>query len=439
MNKWKCWRAAVCLCLAGLLSGCAMTVEQMYCLPRRSEHYEALQAVMEQAMGSLEYSAPVAGENQQIVQMADLDGDGRSEVLLFAKGGEELPLKILIFAPNAEGYEYVTTIESAGTAFERVEYIQMDGKPGLELVVGRQLSEQVAGNVSIYQYNDGQPKQLLNTNYLKFLTSDLDADGRCDLFVIQSAEPEHTAAMACLYSIPGMQLQRSAQAELSPAGTKLKRMITGTLQTGQRAVFVASTAGEDAIVTDVFSLIDGNLTNVALADDSGNGVNTLRNYYVYADDIDQDGVVELPELITLKTPEDASAESQHMILWYALTDTGARVQKRYTYHNYLEGWYLELDAESANRICLLRDDADGYQFHLWQGREQRVALFTIYRLTGDARMQVVQQQELQELYKTDNVVYAVQLEPAAVDYGITLDVITRRFHLIQTDWNTGEM
>ena len=54
-------------------------------------------------------------------------------------------------------------------------------------------------------------------------------------------------------------------------------------------------------------------------------------------------------------------------------------------------------------------------------------------------MNVVQQEDLQEVYKTDNVVYAVKLEPAALDYGITLEVIMKRFHLIQTDWNTGEM
>lgn len=441
MKKWKRFGAAALIFgVCAITSGCAMTVEQMYCLPQRSERYENLQVVMDQAMDSLEYSAPVAGENQQIVQMADLSGDGNSEIILFAKGGEEMPLKILIFAPEGDGYSYVTTIESAGTGFDQVEYIQMDGRPGLEIVVGRQVSEQVLGNVSVYSYNDGQPKQMLNTNYIKFLTCDLDADGLCDLFVIHPGMEDADRAWACLYSIQSGEMERSAEAELSVSAENLKRIITGNLQTGERAVFVASTAGEEAIITDVFSLVQRSFVNVSFSSEAGTSVNTLRNYYVYADDIDMDGVVELPDLITLKTPADeAGTTSQHMIRWYSLTHDAEQVDKMYTYHNYLEGWYLELDEEAASRTFLLRDTSGGYQFHLWEDREDRKLLFTIYRMTGEERMNVVQQEELQEVYKTDNVVYAVKLEQAASDYGITLEVLTKRFHLIQTDWNTGEM
>lgn len=441
MKKWKKQVVAALAFVSALMtSGCAMTVEQMYCLPQRSERYENLQVVMDQAMDSLEYSAPVAGENQQIVQMADLSGDGNSEIILFAKGGEEMPLKILIFTPYGDGYSYVTTIESTGTGFDQVEYVQMDGKPGLELIVGRQVSEQVLGNVSVYSYNEGQPKQLLNTNYIKFLTCDLDADGLYDLFVIHPGMEDGDRAVASLYSIPAGEVERSAEAELSVPGENLKRIITGTLQSGERAVFVASTAGEEAIITDVFSLVGDTFVNVSFSSEAGTSVNTLRNYYVYADDIDMDGVVELPDLITLKTPADETGvASQHMIRWYSLTNEAQQVDKLYTYHNYLEGWYLELDEESASRTFLLRDDSGGYQFHLWEEREDRKLLFTIYRMTGEERMNVVQQDELQEVYKTDNVVYAVKLERAALEQGITLEELTKRFHLIQTDWNTGEM
>ena len=60
-----------------LFTGCAMrTVEDMYALPKRSEEYNQFQSVVDSAMVGLTYSAPISGENQQTVQMADLDGDG---------------------------------------------------------------------------------------------------------------------------------------------------------------------------------------------------------------------------------------------------------------------------------------------------------------------------------------------------------------------------
>lgn len=82
----------------GLLSGCALrTVDEMYAIPKRSEEYNNLQSAIDSAMYGLTYSAPVSGEHQQSVQMADLDGDGVEEYLVFAQGNSAKPLQILIF------------------------------------------------------------------------------------------------------------------------------------------------------------------------------------------------------------------------------------------------------------------------------------------------------------------------------------------------------
>ena len=85
------------LIAALLLPGCAMrTVDQMYCLPKRTEDHNNLQVAVDAAMVDLEYCAPLSGENQQTLQSADLDGDGDDEYLLYAKGSSEMPLRIMI-------------------------------------------------------------------------------------------------------------------------------------------------------------------------------------------------------------------------------------------------------------------------------------------------------------------------------------------------------
>lgn len=419
------------------LSGCVMTVDQMYRIPKRSQRYEDLQIQIDSAMGNMLYSAPVSGENRQTVQMADLDGDGHSEIIVFAKSTDEDPMKLLIFFPTEDGYELKYTLDSTGTAFDQVEYIQMDGQPGLELVVGHQLSDQVLRNMSVYTFSGDTVRLLMNANYSKLMSCDLNKDGCGDLFLIHPGEQENDNAFAMLYTVGG-EVTRSAEAELSVPVENLKRIITGVLESGENAVYVASKAGEEAILTDIFALVDGNLKNISLSSEAGTSVQTLRNFYVYADDIDRDGVIELPSLISMADPKERSGESsQHLIRWYSMRANGETVDKMLTYHNFVDGWYIELEEDYSRDIKVTVSESGGYEFHLYDqatGITQR--LFTIYTLTGEQRIDVAQREELQELLKTDHVVYAAELEE---NIPISIEVLRERFRLIQVYWKTGEM
>lgn len=430
---------AFVLILSMLFGGCATTVEQMYRLPRRSERFEDLQSQIEIAMTGMEYSAPAAGENQQTVQMADLTGDGVSEVIVFARGTDADPMKLLIFTPAQEGYRLMSVLESAGTAFDQVEYVQMDTQPGLELAVGRQVSDKVMRNLTVYTFAGEQTRQIMNTNYTKFLACDMDEDGLSDLVVIHPGQQEGENAYAALYRILDGVPYRSAEAGLSATVDSLKRIITGRLESGEKAVFVASTAGEESLVTDVFALVDGSFTNVSLSADTGTSVATLRNYYVYADDIDSDGVVELPYLVTMiSTGAQRMTQREHLIRWYAMTSGGTEVIKMYTYHNYLDGWYVELNRDMALRMFVTNDEQGGYQFYLRSG-ETAELLFTLYSLTGEERLTAAKEGDLIEILKTDTAVYCARLTEDAGDHGITQESLSGAFRLIQMDWKSGEM
>ena len=424
--------------MAALLSGCVMTVDQMYRIPRRSERYEDLQIQIDNAMGKMVYSAPVSGENRQTVQMADLDGDGHSEIIVFAKDTDADPMKVLILFAVTDGYELRYVLESTGTAFDQVLYAQLDGLPGMELIVGHQLSDQVLRNMSAYSFSGETVRMLMNANYSKLLSCDLNTDGCEDLFLIHPGQGEDEHAFATLYSAVDGQVVRSAEAELSVTVENLKRIITGTLESGEKAVFVASKAGEESLLTDIFALVDGNLKNVSASSEEGTSVQTLRNYYVYADDIDRDGIVELPELISMQAPQSRSlGATQHMIRWYSMDASGQRVTKMYTYHNYVDGWYMELEEEYSRDIRVDVDGSGGYQLHLYnQSTGESNLLFTLYTLTGEERMNVAQQEDLQEILKTDHVVYAARMGENSLT---GIDTLRKNFHLIQVYWKTGEM
>lgn len=428
------------LSAALLLSGCNMrTVGQMYQLPRRSDDFNNLQSAIDSAMSDLEYSGPRAGENRQTVHIADLDGDEDSEYLVFAKGNDEHPLRILIFDQVDETFSHVDTIKSNGSAFDLVEYVQMDGKGGVEIVVGSQLSDQVLRSVSVYTFADGQIQQLMSANYTKFLTEDLDEDGYYELFLLRPGQTDTDKGIAELYRVKNGAMERSNEMNMSAPADKLKRIIVGKLHDGKKAVYAASTAGETSLITDVYAFVDDRLSNVSLSNESGTSVKTLRNYYVYADDIDNDLVVELPFLIPMQPlEEETGTDRQELIRWYAMKSDGVEVDKLHTYHNFVGGWYLELDSTVAHRISV-KQVGNTYEFYLWDEQfRYNQPVMVIYALSGQNREEQSREDGRFVLYKTDSITYAATLKIAATSCKITQENLPKAFHLIHQDWKTGE-
>ena len=439
--KKKIFIITVLFVAALVLTGCSIkTVEQLYRLPKRSAAYTNLQAAIDQAMHGLEYCAPLTGENQQNVQMTDLDGDGEDEYLVFAKSTSEKPLRILVFGNRDGVYTNTDTIECNGLSFDQVEYVDMDGVPGKELVVGRQLSNQVIRSVSVYQYTPDGIVQLATMNYNKFLCVDLDGNNQMELFLLGPGQTEMDKGIAELYSMKNGAIERYNEVLMSQPVSMLKRVITGKLDGGKQAVFVASAVADTSLVTDVYTVIDEKLENVTLANESGTGIQTMRNYYVYADDIDNDGVVELPHLITMKPMVEGStdADKHHLICWYAMTTEGAEVNKMYTYHNFVGGWYMQFSEELSFKLTVI-NLGNQYEFYLWnKSYTNTVKIMTVYELTGQGREEQALTDSRFILLKTESVLYAAKLEDVAQRHDLSQEKVVYSFRLIQQDWKTGE-
>lgn len=436
----KKWILLLSCVMALLLAGCgASTVEDMYAPPRRSEAFNELQTAIDRAMVDMEYAAPVSGENRQTVQMADLDGDGVEEYILFARASSDNPLRILAFRQETDGdCVLFQVIQSAGAAFEQVEYVDVDGAPGCEIVVGRQVSDQLQRTLSVFSFAGGEARQLLSAGYNKYLSCDLNADGLKDLMLLRSGETETDMGHAVLYSYADGALQRSREAELSQQGTSIKRITVGALHGGETAVFVASSVEDRAILTDVFTLLEDEFINISFSREAGNSVQTLRNYYVYGEDLNEDGVMELPFLITMKAAAGDDSGEQHLIRWYSLDIDGREINKLYTYHNYAGGWYLQLDSTWAPRVSVVQEGSI-YTFYLWdESYVSAQVLFTIYSLTGSSREEQAVQDGRFRLHSSDAVVYAAELSEAAAEIGLIEDNLINSFRLIHRDWNTGE-
>jgi len=245
--------------------------------------------------------------------------------------------------------------------------------------------------------------------------------------------------MAVLYHYGNGQIERSVEMQLSQDPANIRRIMHGKLNDGKPAVFVASSVDQTAIVTDVLTLRNHALTNIAVSGDVNTSVHTLRNYYVYAEDIDEDGVVEIPSTITMKPVSYwTDDEEKYFLRWYSFDENGWEYDKLFTFHNFVGGWYLQLDSSWASRITV--EQYNGvYKFYLWDESYQAATpLFTLYVFTGSARDEDAVRDGRFAVYRAEGVAYSASLEEAAIEYGITEDYLIDSFRLIRKDWQTGE-
>lgn len=439
--KRRILTAMLFLLTALLFSGCTMrTVEQMYALPKRSEEFNEMQSAIDTAMYGMTYASPQSGENQQTVQMADLNGDGVEEIIVFAKGASEKPLQVLIFTHDADGnVRTMETIGSNGLAFEQVEYVDFDDRPGKELVVGIRVGEQVQRSLAVYTFQNNDAELMLLNGYSKFITCDLDKNGRSELMVFRQGEVELQRAMAVLYQTKNGQIERSLELSMSGKAEDIRRIMQGSLQNGTSAVYVASAPEANVMVTDVLTLKGDSFVNLTYSGDVNTSIPTLRNFYVYSEDIDGDGVVEIPSTVTMKPLSMwQTAEHRQFLRWYALDENGWEYNKLFTFHNFVGGWYLRLHNTWASRITVEQDNGV-YRFYLWDESYQIASsLFTLYVFTGSNRDEEAVKDGRFALYRSEGVAYAASLNVAAAEYDITEDYLIESFRLIRQDWQTGE-
>ena len=350
------------LLLLSLLTGCAFSgAEELYALPRRSDVFLELEEAIDGVMQGASYAAPLSGTNRRSIQNADLDGDGVEEVLVFARtnnGGR--PLKVYVFRQQNADFLLSCTIEFDGAAFDSVQFVQLDGSPGMEMVVSTRISGQVLRFLGVYRVQGERAAELLSTGCSSYTVTDLNGDALDDLIVL-SDETGSSNGLAEYYRWHEDMLRRSGEAELSVSAANVKRIITGNVAESVPAVFVASTFDADNIITDVFvAPQDGAFQNVVYqTEETELSTSTVRSYYVYSTDIDNDGVIELPYIEPLQAiPNDSASREQYCITWYNLLPDGTHAEKLVTYHNYSEGWYLQVPSDMRPMLSVTtREDS----------------------------------------------------------------------------------
>lgn len=444
---------AAALALSAILSGCGgfhmeFNPEALYALPELPAKYTELNAQLGAILeDGAEYAAPAAGANIQPVQLTDLDGDGQQEaVAFFRKAEDEKPLKIYIFSAVGDRYERSAVIEGSGASVYSVVYSDLDGDGRTELIVGWRVSAELQA-LSVYALSPAGPQELLRSvSYIRYANADLDGDGLRELLVLHA--DEEGAGVADYYDWQqGGTLQNVSSVRLSVTMAELNqgRVISGALRDGRPAVFVTGVTTPESpeltasAVTDILTVPERELTNAALSSTTGvtGAVNVFRG--LYPTDIDGDGAIEVP------SPAGAplSGAYDQRVDWMSYNGAGEAEVALRTYHNVEDGWYLQLPEAWVGQVEAERTTAGGdssVSFYLLSEAGVRgAAILRITTLTGSGREVRSTRGGRFPLSRQSDVIYTAELpETPPWDQSMTAEEVCAAFSLIAREWIPAE-
>lgn len=431
----KCILLLAGLALAAVLSGCTVfdsSVEQLFTLPRMAPEYTGLSQQLDSLISQgYEYASPSGGRNIQSVQMVDLEDDGRQEALVFLRrSADEKPLKIMVYRLDGDdSYSLLCTIESSGTAVDSVYYQDLNGDGRQELIVGWRISADVQ-TLAAYSI-EPEPVALMSCGYSRFSIQDLNGDGAPSLLVIR-ADGE-LGPVAEFYGWQEEQMGVSYRCRLSSSMTALNRgsVVTGMADRDTPAVFITGVDTTSMAVTDILIYRpEAGLVNVALDKTSGVSAAVYPYRQLAPQDIDGDGVTEIP----CPLGDSAAEQTDGLVSWMSWQSDGRFQQTAKTYHSLSSGWYFTIPASwwSWEVDAVTGGIQNESQMTL---RINGDSVLTIYTITGENRDNRSRMGSRIVLRRQATTVYAGEVYEIAPYYGMDEDLLRRSFSLIVGSWS----
>jgi len=275
---------------------------------------EIKQVVSSRYETELKYINPIKGEHTNSTQFVDLDNDGVDEVLIFHKMERaSAPLRVMLLYQTEYGWQMNETIEGIGFDISRIEYSDLNADGKMEILVGWQGGNTTKKGLSIYSYDSGILEQSFETSYTEFAVGDMSGNGQLELLIIELDRTEGVSN-ATIYDSNFSYLDET---QMEGFINGYYNDVVGYAAENQLGYFLDASSGAHSAFTDLLVYKNDELQNVFYDSKWRRVDKTYKAYPAKTDDVDKDGIIEIPLLRAPFGYEGSSmAETEWITTWY---------------------------------------------------------------------------------------------------------------------------
>ncbi len=427
--------ATVFACCCTSCSVMPSSVAELLHAPRtNSEMHEIQRALHAFAGTAVDLCYPQRGDNRTAFLQTDLDKDGISEAVAFyansaADGVEQVHINLIDYI-NGE-WKSVSDISTGASAIDRVEvaYLEKGGLP--VLVVGAELYSTVGNQLNFLTYQNGELHIRLQESYSDFVMCDMLGKGYDQLLLLSLKATERTAA-ATLYTVNQSSTEVIGTAALDGNISGFSAVTVGKLSDGRPAVFIDSLKSANSMITDVVYLDNGALVNPFFDTTVLETQATMRNSTSVCEDIDSDGITEIPFTQALPGYDARPAgERMYMTLWRAFDGAKLDTVTAGDY-NQADGYYLAFPQSWQGSVTLIYDSQAAMRsYRVFDPVKQATADEILrIRVYSETEFEGFDSSELIVLERSGGKVYAARAVAQKGVYAINKSQLKEAFSLI---------
>ncbi len=305
------------LCLSGCMQF-ELSAEELMRPPALTQEQLEISTALEQAIGDsdIKYKYPETGEHRSSFLFYDLDSDGEEEALVFYQAqskGSATWMNVL----DRQNGRWVSVYDlSAPNRETEVDFISFQPLLSQEnnIVIGwadEYMNEKCA---VVYSYDGTVLEEVFEEEYSQLCFMDLDQNDTLDLLTVYSDPFYETCVISYIVRSSGItgipDLQRQSVLEIETYGApEILQVQSGKVDVATPALFLDSrvdvSRSQQKLVTQIVTLSDGELLDFLDTEELSLSELTLRPGSSLCQDINEDGILEVPTVKPLPGYEGA--------------------------------------------------------------------------------------------------------------------------------------